>query len=177
MTLRIIGLSGKKRSGKNTVYLLAKGAFDEDEGGQVIKVSFADALKDMARKEYHWNGLKDVAGRVLLQQLGVHYRETVDENFWVTKWVEQVTAARRAGLAQMVFACDVRFPNEVEAIRAMGGEVWRVERPGNPHINDTHVSETALDDYRRWDAVLCNDSLDHLRQQVMNLLTQGEVEK
>lgn len=170
MTARIIGLSGKKRSGKTSVYLLAKGALDEDETGKVIRISFADALKEMARAAYHWNGIKDEAGRTLLQRLGVHYRETVNENFWIDKWVRRVRQNRNS--ADIIFACDVRFPNEVAAIKALGGEVWRIVRPNNPFVGDTHISETALDDYDGWDAILVSDTLDGLLKQTMRLLKE-----
>ena len=50
---------------------------------------------------------------------------------------------------------DVRFPNEAQRIKDLGGVVWRVKRPGVGPAN-YHESETALDDWP-FDAVLEND--------------------
>jgi hypothetical protein len=160
--MKIIGVSGRKRSGKNTTYLFGKLLLDEDETGKVVKVAFADALKRMARDEYGWSGLKDTAGRKLLQDLGVGKRESEGENFWVTKWKDEVLRLEHsANPPQVVFATDVRFPNEANAIKDMGGEVWRVERP-DIKATDFHVSETALDNYGRFDLVIKHRTLDQL---------------
>lgn len=40
---------------------------------------------------------------------------------------------------------DVRFPNELDMIRKMGGVVWRVERPSMSRIPATHPSEQFID--------------------------------
>lgn len=54
------------------------------------------------------------------------------------------------------FISDVRFPGEVEAIKARGGVVIRVNRP-EVISTDTHESETSLDNYEGFDAVIEND--------------------
>ena len=57
---------------------------------------------------------------------------------------------------------DVRFPNEVAAIRRLGGLIWRVERPGLTAL--AHESER-LDVIP--DAVISNDKgVAELREQV-----------
>lgn len=157
MRAMIIGLSGKKRAGKNTTYMLSKLLLDEDETGRVVRVAFADALKDMARKDFAWDGKKDARGRKLLQDLGVSKREE-DEHYWVNKTIAQIESLDVTGVPEVIFISDVRFPNEAEAIRRMGGVVWRINRPGLVHT-DTHISETALDDYM-FDFVIEADSLE-----------------
>ena len=51
---------------------------------------------------------------------------------------------------------DVRFPNEVKAIKNKKGILIRVERATFPKSN--HLSETALDFYKDWDYVIDNNS-------------------
>jgi hypothetical protein len=51
---------------------------------------------------------------------------------------------------------DVRFPNEAELIRRLGGEVWCVERPAVLRTT-THASEGSLDDFV-FDRRIVNDS-------------------
>lgn len=161
--LRLVGLSGKKRHGKNSVYMLAKMLLDEDETGRVIRMGFADALKEEARTA-GWNGVKDEAGRRLLQTMGVSRREQ-DPEYWVRKLrsriVEEVLKGYRS---ELIFITDVRFPNEASMLRGLGAELWRVVRP-DLKSEDTHVSETALDDYRLWDQVLVASDLGTLLER------------
>ena len=95
---------------------------------------------------------------------------------------------------------DVRFPNEVQAIKQVGGIIIRIERsiehmcqvklqekfPNLKHYdvfnedvmkdlekfrNDSHPSEIALDDYNQWDYVINNDgTLIDLEQKVSKIL-------
>lgn len=51
----------------------------------------------------------------------------LDPGIWVRRWT--------AGLAPewaLVVADDVRFANEAEAVRAAGGVIWEISRPGGP---------------------------------------------
>jgi hypothetical protein len=155
----IIGLSGKMQAGKNTTYMLAKLLLDADETGVVQKVAFADSLKDMAQRVFGWDGKKDERGRKLLQDLGVSKRE-VYENYWVDKTIAQILRLDKTGIPNIIFVTDARFINEAEAIHRLGGVVWRVNRPSLVHT-DTHISETALDNYK-FDYVIEADSLDEL---------------
>ena len=50
---------------------------------------------------------------------------------------------------------DVRFPNEAAMIRDLGGELWRIERPGITYDGD-HSSEGGLEDITP-DQVIVND--------------------
>ena len=51
---------------------------------------------------------------------------------------------------------DVRFPNEAISIKERNGTLIRINRPSLE--KDTHISETALDDYTDWDYVIENNS-------------------
>lgn len=172
----IIGLSGHKRSGKNAAYILAKLLLDPDETGRVVRLGFADPLKKMARDEFGWDGRKDENGRKLLQDLGVAMR-SVNEDYWVRKMAARLNeligsrmfpAKKEPPLAILVTDC--RFDNEIEMIKRLGGVVWRLERPGLPKT-DTHVSETALDDYQ-FDHLIVADNLDELFAGVKAGLTK-----
>lgn len=117
-------------------------------------------LKDMP--------LEDVYGltpRHLLRTLGTEWgRDCVHPDVWVDAW--------KAKLPPLTVADDVRFPNEVHAIRAMGGVVWYVERPDA--AGDTeHRSEGALSAIVPDAMLLNNGSLETLSWQVRARL-EGE---
>lgn len=67
---------------------------------------------------------------------------------------------------------DLRRPIEADAIKAAGGFVVLIERPGAAAVGGVpgHVSETALDGYTGWDATIDNSgSLADLQVAVLEL--------
>src|SRR5690606_27790663 len=99
--------------------------------------------------------------RRILQRMGVGVRD-LDPDFWLRIAAEKIGAMRSAG--RDVVVTDVRFPNEAGYIDCFGLLV-RVERPGIAS-DDTHASETALDDYdfdsRFWNIGSLQDLRDHV---------------
>ena len=85
--------------------------------------------------------------REFLQRLGNAVRDAIHPDFWVNALFNTYTKNN-------IIIADVRFPNEAEAIKARGGKLIRIERPGAGAGN--HISETALDDYTGWDIVIDN---------------------
>ena len=94
----IIGLSGKKGAGKNSVFHLSRILLDADDTGLIRGVSFAKALKYMSHQMIDDQdpaavkvGLthddiknKTPKGRAFLQWLGVSKREE-QPDFWVKR--------------------------------------------------------------------------------------------
>lgn len=78
--------------------------------------------------------------RRLMQRLGTEVgRELFGQDFWVERAMAQVKPGGRYVIT------DCRFPNEAEAVRAAGGLVVRIRRPGTGPVND-HRSDTGVDD-------------------------------
>jgi hypothetical protein len=100
-----------------------------------------------------------------MQRMGTEVgRNMFGQNFWVDMAINNLPDGSKA-----VFA-DVRFPNEADAIKALGGEVWRVMRTGVGPAND-HISEHALNDYHGFEHLLSNDgSLEDLAEKVKKIL-------
>ena len=70
---------------------------------------------------------------------------------------------------------DVRFPNELQAIKDKGGIVIRVNRPNL--IENNHLSETSLDS-ATFDFVINNDKdIEHLIQQTKEILIKEKIIK
>jgi len=162
----IIGISGYARAGKDTTadFLVANHGFK--------KMSFADPMRQallrldpilrvgeglvmnlsQALSVMNWDELKAESPdiRPLLQRLGTEVgREMFGQNFWVD------LAMKEAQKHEKVVFADVRFQNEAQAIKDLGGEVWRVEREGYSAAND-HVSERDMDEFN-FDYILRND--------------------
>lgn len=133
-----------------------------------------------------------ITPRVILQKIGESLRNGVDENIWVdallnTSMLEVKEARSNKGIEGDAFPkesinriitvkkelpnwiiTDVRYKNEADAIKSLGGILIRVDR--NTELNDDHISETALDDYDGWDYVIDNNgTLGDLRNKVREL--------
>jgi len=145
----LVGISGKKGSGKTSV---AEGAIARLKlrGVTAARRSFARRLKELCRELF---GVPDEilfgddaaknrvvchdwSGREIMQHVGQAMRE-IDPEVWVRREIDD---ARRSGL-DVVFFDDPRHVNEADAMdRTVRLERWN-------GVVDTHVSETALDDY------------------------------
>ena len=172
----VIGIAGYARSGKDTVadYLVEHYGYE--------KVSFSTPMKEaMYRLNpritvnevvntalrigvdiYGWEGLKDRSPdiRGLLQRFGTEVgREMFDENFWVDYALNSIEDGSK------VVISDVRYPNEADAIRELGGKVYRVERDGVFPANE-HASEHALDTYKFDGKIQNNGTIQGLQQNV-----------
>jgi len=158
----LVGLSGKQRVGKDTVasYLQLKYNF--------IRLANADYLKHVSKK-VGWDGKKDSRGRRLLQQLGVIVRD-YDKNFWVGRVAQQVNELKEKDEGVHIVVTDIRFVNEADLIRSLGGRTIRIER--DTGIEDAHISETELDAYKFDDVIANNGSYDQLYTFVDDLFSR-----
>lgn len=136
----VVGLTGLAGSGKSTAAerLISRHGFERGK--------FANALKEMLRTLLRYRGadeamiermiegdLKEVRASLLggrtpryaMQTLGTEWgRDVIDADLWVDTETAAILARKPA---KIVFD-DVRYPNEVAAIRRLGGEIWRVSR-------------------------------------------------
>ena len=88
-----------------------------------------------------------VTPRYLMQTLGTEWgRKLICPDVWVNSWASRVAHAN--AWDGRVVADDVRFPNEVDRIRVLGGEIWRIVRTGHEidsvELATAHESEGAL---------------------------------
>jgi hypothetical protein len=122
-------------------------------------------LRDIIDK-YGWDGYKGsmYSGEIrrLIQTLGTDCgRNLIGENVWVDSTFKYYLPED-----QWVIA-DVRFPNELNAIRERGGLVIRITKPDVGPLNN-HPSETSLDEYDL--PVLVNDgSINQLHDKIRKL--------
>lgn len=191
--MKLIGLNGLKRSGKDTAYqILSRELTTPGPAGRVERRAFADKLKIMAALALGFDRTEDVlislmdeakdewilsvlkaelprnewesypeihrlTGREYLQNFGNHARRVFGDSFWVDQVLPLNTAfesvwstvgrntpgARFVGrLPKVGVVTDVRYPNEAERVRAHGGQVWEIIRPGQE--SDGHITEQRL---------------------------------
>lgn len=140
----IIGIAGHKRSGKTMLadMLCQRLNLPHESFAAPIRRAVADILGVSVdalevRKETPISWLGGKTPRHLMQTLGTEWgRQMIDRELWIKALMN------RAGGSGAVVS-DVRFPNEAEAIRASGGKVIRLVRPGFQD-QDSHLSEVPL---------------------------------
>jgi hypothetical protein len=174
---QFVGLSGCARSGKDTVaaFLVAEYGYR--------RIAFADRLKSFVVALYpsiaeivndaggDWDRAKeDPEVRRMLQGVGTAARNHIGLDVWIT------AALGSVGKDERIVVSDMRLINEAGALASRGAALFRIERPGTKPINN-HVSETALDRYDGFHAVLVNDStLEVLHGRVRVALSEMSLE-
>ncbi|MBS1722828.1 MAG: hypothetical protein JSS66_07605 [Armatimonadetes bacterium] len=182
--MKLIGVSGKKRSGKDTFYQFLA----NNPSLTVHRVAFADALKaevyerilqpDGLARDLMENDDTKERFRTLMQWWGTEYRRQLfRDDYWLVQLANTLEQWKDDDC--IVVVTDVRFPNEFEFIRSRGGLNVRIERPGLDVTGaaGAHPSETALDGETRFDTVLVNNGDLALFEQLVDMyssqLSQG----
>lgn len=162
--ITILGISGKRESGKSA---LAKALVPYG----FTRVSLANPIKEMCKRLY---GLTDeqVYGKeketptVYKRTDGSYFtprdiliregslKRSIDKDYWC-KELENYVAQWKTDSTKIVMD-DIRFLNEIDYFKKLGAKFVRIERnqkaTGRAALDD--LSETELDSYKDWDALL-----------------------
>lgn len=208
MTKKLIGLySTYPQSGKSTV------AFAIVQQKGFIVLPFAGPLKDLVakfieklgftseqasdlvynKKDEQIEGLPfKVSPRYLMQKLGTDFgRNMIDQGIWLHVWISSFSNLPPE--VNGVVVDDVRFENEADRIKELGGEVWKVERslPNSkksvlsdlwrrlkklalPSLAENHASEQNLESYKFDRVIVNNGTVEDLFAKVAQALGRGE---
>jgi hypothetical protein len=156
---KLIGVSGRKHNGKDTVGNYLVEVYDYK------RIAFADKLKEacmiifgLTKEQVFDETLKDVVDnywgvspRIILQYVGTDLLRNqlktiiphIDNNIWVKAVHKQILDELKKDPLQKFVITDVRFENEIQFIKEMGGVNIRITRPTIEN-NDTHSSENQL---------------------------------
>lgn len=142
----VVGICGAKAHGKDT----AAQVLIDNYGFE--RVSFADGLRktvctalrcnesyflDPDKKE-EIDPRTGKSRRFWLQHIGTEGFRSLWEDVWVEWWRAEVLSGRY----DRVVVTDLRFPNELAAIRRLENTlVLRITNPNKPVNNDAHASE------------------------------------
>lgn len=162
----IIAFSGEKGAGKSTT------ARELGEQHHLEVTAFGNRVKDVVevafdierrwlerphkKEQVHpdWG----ITSRRMMQQVGQAFRERFGRDFWIRRHEKHLRDRGLIEANRPVIVDDVRYPNEAEWVRDVGGVVVGVDRPGHGGVDD-HESERLVRD--RWgeivDAEITND--------------------
>lgn len=182
-----IAISGKAKSGKNTVACMLAESFGlppsdykivalADPIKQMVEVMFPQAIKECLYgaselrsthidPEYYWQN-KPLSYRQILIDLG-----TLGRSYHPDHWIKWLAEDAKKSSDKLLYLCpDVRFVNEFEYLRQSGFFMVRIKREGIPVSND--ISETEQDKItdHNFDYVINNNKdLNELRLKVERL--------
>ena len=131
--MMIIGISGYVGSGKTTTsdwfignHGFKRLSFADPIRNMIMALGIPEAtLRDPELKEQPHKLLLGRSPRYAMEKLGKEWgRELMHPQFWIGQF------AAKADTMKFVICDDVRYPNEVEAIHALGGKVYKLIVPG-----------------------------------------------
>lgn len=152
------------------------------------EVGFADCLKEIAIKYFDWpydlihvNGKRTPESRLFMQAIGEAGR-LLSPDFWIRrltiKIFETSTLSETENFCSGNFRfviSDLRYLNEAEWGKSVGGELWEIFRTGEfekIEAGANHISETALSSFDKWDQIIVNDSdLTALATKIADIYT------
>jgi hypothetical protein len=181
----IIGLTGYKGSGKDAA--MEQLVSNNPEYYDWARVKFAGCLKEMLEAYLRFNGVNyDEAHEIIegslketpteyfqgktprhaMQTLGTEWgRDIMGTSIWVD------SALRCCAMFDNSFITDVRFPNEVKAIKDSGGYVIRITRPSTMRPEDEkHPSEVLMDSLPADYEIVNDGTLEELEQKLFRVM-------
>jgi hypothetical protein len=179
---KLVGLIGAAGAGKSTVANILEYNYE------FSKIRFANGIKSMLRallyeagvdhgrihemidgslKETACDELAGKSPRYCLQTLGTEWgRDFLSQNFWVDLTMHTVDNV--LAISKSVVIDDVRFPNEVQAVKDSGGRIFRVMRDQDAIPEAGHKSEGQILEF---DACILNTgSVSDLEDQIAKLI-------
>jgi hypothetical protein len=193
----IIGICGLIGSGKGTVsdVLIGMCGFKS--------LSFADSLKDAVAAVFSWDrqllegstaesrewreqvdlwwakrlGIPDLTPRLVLQLWGTEVcRAGFHQDIWIASLERKIEEGKNYVIP------DTRFPNEINLIKQIGGEIWCVKRGPDPKWfvqyqlggsppNHTHSSEWEWARSKFDKTLENNGTLEDLKNRVLSHLS------
>lgn len=177
----IIAFGHRRRVGKDVATNALVGMLAE-RGIPAERVSFADGLKEVCTDIFGWAGLHGpqyyeefpqekeealpdlgLSPRDIWIEVGSRLRD-LHEDVWLDMALNQPR-----GRKAVIIISDLRYPNEVAKVKAVGGVVVKVTRGVAAVSKD--VADCALDTFDEWDLILDNNgTIDYLREQMLSLV-------
>lgn len=170
--MRIFLIAGKSGSGKAEIAKLIKEFYIYRLETCAI-TEYSKPLKNFTEEITDWDGNQNTKPRGYLQQLGDKIR-SIDSKYFTNYMLNNLRIYE--GLTDNVIIDDVRFPGEIEEIKLNYDEVYAIYvenqfSKSNLTIEEqSHITETALEEYDEFDYILANDTMESLKDKVFKYL-------
>lgn len=168
----LLGISGKKRSGKDTSYELIKDILSE-KGYTVKRYHFARVVKEFSKKYFGIdpNHPNKEEVRFIWQGVGQLLRDEVNRDYWIDKEYNQYLEDALSHKNLIGIITDVRYQNEAEFFVNRKFPLVRIVRPDFISY-DSHPSEVELDTFKFNYMINNTNDIDYLKSQWEALCNQ-----
>lgn len=180
----LIGFCGAAYAGKSSSakYFINKYNFTQLAFASALKENIGKNIFGLSDEQLYGTKKEEVderwglSARQILQQSGNEMRKIHNE-IWVKTLIN---TAKQQGNAANIVVDDVRYPNEINAIKDAGGVVIKVVRPEHKQLGASeskHESETALNGLEdtAFFKVISATNLEELNEQLETLALQLEL--
>ena len=171
---KIYLLSGKARNGKDTIAGYLK-EFYEKVGKKVIFSRAVKYIKFYASEMTGWDGKEETKPRQLLQELGTDViRNKLNKaDMLIERQLDDIEIY--SYFYDAIIVPDIRLPKEIDSVKAKFDNVVAI------HINrinfesdlssnqQSHITETAMDNYTNFDYEVTNDTLEQLEKDIYKI--------
>lgn len=195
--MRVIGISGEMGCGKDTVadILVEHYGFRKVTIGKYIRKELSEAtwllqsgkiMPNSVRRLLREGGIQSRLNKLTIKPTTPDARESLqwygqmarisDPNHWTSQILCEI---RDCGADNIVW-CDVRMPDEAQAVRMLGGEMWNITRMlvrrRIEYIRAlrNHVTETALRDYEFDRVIRNNETRVKLARKIHSIVKDWE---
>ena len=111
--------------------------------------------------------------RQILQWWGTEYRRAQQPDYWVQRLQAKVQELQATGISHIIVT-DVRFADEADCIRALGGQIWRIHRPNYTPAGTGHVSEVTGEEFAPEVTIRNEGSMELLRIYLLQALHRAD---
>ena len=170
---KIILLSGKARSGKDTASNIIKEYYKTKD---VIVISFGHYIKDYVKRISNWDGSEDTKPRELLQQIGIELiKNKIDDKLFIKRIIEDINIF--SYFYDVIIVDDVRLSDELKILKDTFNKSISIRMDRIDYESDltkeqkNHITETDLDNNASFDYyIVNNNNYDKLKDDVLDIL-------
>ncbi len=177
--MKIFVVGGKSGSGKGEVAKFIN-EFYIYKLKKCVITEYSKYLKEFAKELTDWDGITQNKPRDFLQQFGSKIR-AYDKYFFTKRMIEDVNIYELAGIDVLIIS-DARMPEEFEEMKENYDEVYSIlvvnqfAKSKLTIEQQTHITETALENYDEFDYTFANDDINILKDKVFKYLEEIENE-
>lgn len=175
--MKIFLIAGKAGSGKGEVARIIKEQYLAMKHKPII-TEYSKYLKIYANEILGWDG-SEPKPRKFLQDLGVTIRENMDmPKMLINRMIDDIKIYSL--YYDVVIISDVRYPEEIEEMKNTFKDVYAmyvVNQFAKSELSleeQTHVTETALENYGNFDITITNDNINVLDNKVIEFIERVE---
>lgn len=177
--MTLIAITGHKGSGKDTAAAALVGYRNLKMAGTLkgmlaalytlagVPVTIIHEKIEGSLKEVPCDVLGGKTPREAMITLGTEWRDLIDRDLWSRIWFNQVCPLLQRGIP--VVCTDIRFKHEADQIRALGGLIIRVERPGL-EVDLSHKSESEMLEIEADVVIINNGTVEDLHERIAHVL-------